>query len=397
MYIASTYAKKLKDDKVTCVLLWYGNKENPFLISLGSVFNKVYNVGIIYFHNDDKKNKKYSIKYNMLRLFTFIRYFRLYIIANKIFKKKHNSILCVFSDVAIDAQFLMEINKRNNSKNMNILIDEGIGLYLNRKEKKDYSSLFRKILKLYRFNPSSNISIGEYSDLDAIFAKEPNDLPEFLKKSNKDIIQQDTNYIFCKETTEWFLEVLDIDIKPLVSVSDKVVVILGQPLRFLGMDEDKEIKIWESIFKIIPESYAILIKPHPTDKKNKYNSLLKSRANISILDNNYALLPIELIFSQFNRAITISAFSSATMNVKYINEKIYNIYIYKILGLDKVLPDTRMIELLKYLGDSVQNIVQIESILTKGLVYNNQLPMDKIGTIKYLDDTSYLRSCLSEQ
>lgn len=361
LYISSVYAKHLREKNIRSSLIWYGNIDNPFINRLRDVFDTTYNVGNIY-KNEVNPSKESIVKLLNLRVFSLLRYIIIFGISVKEFAVLKTSKLCIFSDVPVEAQFLMTMSKRYNKNSKNIMIDEGIGLYLNKAENKIYTKKFYRILNIFKFRPLDNIAMGEHSLLDAIIAKEPNELPANITERDITIIKQSIKSIFGIEECSWFLKHIKLDTDQINQKKRKIILFIGQPLKFIGIDEKKEIEFWMEIFRRIPDEYTVFIKPHPADTKNKYKRLMDVHKDVKILGGEYSLIPIELLFGSFNKLITISAFSSATTNSKYINGEIKNILAYKMLNVDKYHESNIINNLLSKNGVTLNSISELSNL-----------------------------------
>lgn len=96
------------------------------------------------------------------------------------------------------------------------------------------------------------------------------------------------------------------------SLKEKSVLIVTQPYSEMGfISEEDEFKVIEDIINFLDKK--ILLKPHPREDKNKYNSLTEKYSNIEILDNSFS---IEELLPSLNLYFIIGFTSSTLINAK---------------------------------------------------------------------------------
>ncbi len=213
--------------------------------------------------------------------------------------------------------------------NRTILVEEGLSLYRSN-EKPSFSKSVKRLLKELTI---SVVTQCRYCDLfgQTIYAGSLMLRYEELHQKNniiksKQILKlPDISSLSSVEST---LQVLfDIPVFDWMSnQSKRSMIFFGQPLSELGIAQfEDEIKVIHKI-KLVLSRFDIdlIIKAHPIDKKDKYNSL-----GCNIIPQN---IPAEVIcFSGFSLVGVFSFYSTAAINVG-TSFGIPTIFVFRMLG-----------------------------------------------------------------
>lgn len=257
-----------------CDALIVGNKDNiPYLDD--RLFNHIYEINI------PKYNNSIELAYNLIN-------FRNKIPKN--LKKEKYKNFYVYHDTGYFEQILF----KNILFKKLIYLEEGFSLLMlisNFSYSKETlkGKIFRKIFGLKHFmhylsNPlvdEAYIFFGNY-------------LKNYSIKLNElsDIIENKKDYIF--------------ELSQKIIVSDKYMnpdyVIFGQNF---GIEAEDSVKPIDVFLSKIDSTKKILLKPHPSDPKNKYVQLLKKYPNIIYMKDLYSI-PYELIHAKIKPKAIVS-------------------------------------------------------------------------------------------
>lgn len=217
--------------------------------------------------------------------------------------------IVIFNDVDPETQWIINNIKRTGKV---ILIEEGIGLYRDIKKRHEFVfKIFGKILFGHKFE---NIKrIGESKSVEQIICRNPSLLSskQHMKEVGKlDIID---------------FESLKNKLSNLKEVEENIWFI-GQPLVEDGILKEKE--YLEIVNKIKDKNPNLIIKPHPRENINKYNSIFGAKL---VEDNN---IPIELMVNTKKNNVFLTIYSSAIISVSSYGKAMA---LFKIAGIK--LPD----------------------------------------------------------
>ena len=350
LFIANSYAEKLKMEMVNSLIYCiFVNGRNELII--------------------DSKKSNFDNYWEVPNLFNtiFNRFWKRLFYGGHLFKfSKLRSVLnrytdlIVFNDTEPVSWKLIMETKKMNPKNNVILIEEGTGVYnLISNKKNDMVSYLRSFVMMLTGNPIKYYPIGMTKEINAIIVREPKKMP-LEKITNRCLIKQSIGGIFSEESINNFIDLIDVndEINTIKKFDNKSIIFIGQPI----IDSNTEINFLNRIFKVIPQDFKIIIKPHPRDDIDKYNLLSKEFKNIQVIRGKLSLLPFECLLKKMPSTILMTYSSSAAINSGYIIPKIRVCYLFRILYdyLKSINIEIDIKELNK-----IEQLINSESIIVK--------------------------------
>lgn len=178
-------------------------------------------------------------------------------------------VLVVFADNEVYTQFLITLvrQKMKNRSNV-ILIEEGIGLYNNRRKlSTDFllcSGLIKTvILKIIYGFWYRRIDLGYNPNVDIILCRSPEKLP-ILKKRNKTVLRTDIEELFSSG-----LEIVSAQVRDRIEQSfpsrTPYFLFLSQPLVEAACADERElVSFIQKLYNVVSSvGLQLVIKPHP--------------------------------------------------------------------------------------------------------------------------------------
>lgn len=220
----------------------------------------------------------------------------------------------------------MVCGKRNAHKV--VLYEEGLALY-----DENRGSIKEAITYMLGKNENERAVVGKSSKIDVVFARKPQELPEWKRKGRLVLRQSD---VFGEDRI--FTEMLWND-KNLRRLSErlkdkKVILYLGYPVsehsktfRF-----QKERKLIDHLVQALPEGYAVLMKGHPRESANKYKNYA-SDPRCAVFDKSTGWYPVECLLQLFTIKAVMSCASSAALNVAERIDGCRAVYTYPCLDV----------------------------------------------------------------
>jgi len=184
-----------------------------------------------------------------------------------------------------------------------VLVDEGYGTYISKKNWNMANRMDYAILDL--------ISSKIFRTVDYIFRKM---IMKSMTIEDKFLFKRESPLIVNEEVASSYKEVLKLrknDIKR--DNFEKTIIIISQPLseNNIILLED-ELNTMSSLIKFInKKGIKPILKPHPREKKDKYNNLIG--CDFEIIEDNY---PVEEIIPIVNPFCVIGYASTALLNSK---------------------------------------------------------------------------------
>lgn len=296
--------------------------------------------------------------------------FRFSPIYHQIIKIK-SAIFMFFSDQEVTTNKIISILKKNKSNKL-ILVEEGLALYTISYTRISLKTLLGNIL----CGVCTQNYFGESKSFDTVFAIEPNCVHKrFMCKK---VIKQSDIFL----DTD-FLKKLRIQSDFIRGGNRKKLLILGDPVNELGIDEVEYVNSIIGIVNNCKDDYDIYIKPHPRENVNIYKCI----KNCTII-NDYKWLPVELIATKYSFDALISIISSASINIARIDSRIKAFMTFKIYRFN--LQDEIVDRMKMY-----KNIVIVDSF--NDLFIDLHSEMINFGSccLNNKEDVKYLNSLIS--
>lgn len=291
-------------------------------------------------------------------------------------KEFNKNILICFSDQHYVSNKLINMFYSLNNHRI-ILVEEGVGTYVIEEKHKDRltSIIASKIFGLH-----SQKYIGENSFIDTLIVKKPNEIPS-IKVQGRKIIKQ--NNIFCD--LEWTKYIIDRYLKEFSVDNSKYPRLLwiGDPLGGDYIDESSELKIIESIFKVLSKEYSVFVKKHPSEKNDRYTGV-KNLFNVKEIEfGKYTWFPIEILINIINPKVIVTPMSSAAYNSYQTGFSGKIIYCYKLFGINECNDYFTMLS-------QKNNIYNVDSIKEIQTVLKKDIAPIIFESISNNDDISFL-------
>ena len=251
------------------------------------------------------------------------------------------------------------------------LIEEGLGLYkipnggikIKRQPalKRFLLSYPKYLYEVQGINPKVN----------RIIATRPNALQK-EKLSNKEIAQssfEDLSLDKIKEIYDYFEQNEGVNDQFKYHDKTKInILYIGQPLsEFKTLLEDEEKESLDNIFNTLIENnnVNVIIKPHPSEKIEKYKDYLKSKS-VQIFEAQH--IPAELIPSKVNIEFVLTGYSSACYYIyewyKIKSYSLYSIFFKEYSNTDLKKKITSMYKM--HIISELQGLAEICTSYTKG-------------------------------
>lgn len=289
-----------------------------------------------------------------------------------IYRNRINNIVMCFSDQDPTTYRILKILQKGNN-NYILLTEEGSAVY-NTKAVFNYKKIDYRyyLMKFYFFlGVVHGKYIGSSQLFDAWIVKHTDMLPP-VKAANHTIVPQNSIFydvIWASKLTELnriLLNQVSIDRKK------KTVLWVSGPLTECGVKQSEEIDLLREIVCRLDENTQIVIKLHPREPIDKYDSI-NSESRIIKLDlGEYRWVPIEYIVKMLNPYAVITIMSSAARSIFDNGIRSKFIYCYKLFELQNV--DETVLEIDSDFSSSyvINNIDEINNILQEPLDYLEQ-------------------------
>jgi len=235
-----------------------------------------------------------------------------------------NAVLFLFNDnEPITNKIMREMKKKNTC--ISVIIDEGIGTYAETTNKElNIKQLLRYYLTSLIGSPMQYKVIGDNKLIDCALVGNKELYDSLDKSKNQVVFEQNKTALFSEGNS--FIRRKYLQNKQIDSFD---ILYLGQPFSEYGKLTEKEETYLDWLFGIVCKNYKVVIKPHPRDANQKYDSLLKKWKNTKMFDERLSSLPIECIAGGINMKVVISHKSSAGINIANLVRQICCIFTYK--------------------------------------------------------------------
>lgn len=301
------YGAKVKecDHNVRTVLIWENSSSyqislKPFSVYFDEMYTVSANIG---------DGKRFSME-SVVKDMEWRSYLRTSEVGDMLREPCEREILMLGSDYFHIMKNMIRIFCAKKSAHKVVLFEEGLLLYGENK-----GSIKDVIAYKLGKNENELSIIGKSSKIDVIFARKPQELPEWKQKNRRIIAQSDvfsedkifTNMLYMNQHLRQLSERLK---------DKKVILYLGQPISELSKTFrfQKERKLIDHLLQALPEGYIVLLKGHPRESTNKYKNYA-SDPRCAVFDKSSGWYPIECLLQLFTIKAVMSCASSAALNV----------------------------------------------------------------------------------
>lgn len=258
---------------------------------------------------------------------------------SKILNKDKRILLFVFNDLSKLTDRLMSETKKLNKQNKIVLIEEGNNTYSDIPENPpELLWKFKHMLsRLFLGMGRSSAVIGESQNIEAAIVKDTNRYQMLKKAENQEIIQQNRSIL---QNSNEFLEHYS---NACNEKTECDVLFLGQPFYKNGKYYTEENNCISAIIDSFSLNTKILIKPHPRDCADKYDSIQKSHSNVSVIKEDMAVFPIEALIGLINIKAVVTIESSAAVTVADLDSSVDAIVLINTPEAKKLLGKLKLI------------------------------------------------------
>ncbi len=256
-------------------------------------------------------------------------------------------------------------SKRNHRKV--VLYEEGLALY-------DENRAGIKEVIAYKLGKREDerVIVGKSSQINAIFARRPQELPEW-KRKNRQIIRQSDVFADHNIVAKMLME--DKKLRQLSErlKDKKVILYLGQPISELskGFRFQIERRLIDHLLQALPEGYVVLMKGHPRESANKYKNYLSDPRCFGFHKSS-GWYPVECLLQLFTIKAVISCASTAAINVAERIDGCRAVYTYPCLGVK--IPEN-WTSIFECAGDKVMVLKDFGEIKKVLEPLENEIPM----------------------
>ncbi len=230
---------------------------------------------------------------------------------SRILEPTQITTLFVFNDLSKLANRLMKQVKGYSLENKVFLVEEGNSTYSDSIELKNEKLWrFKHLLSrlMFGYGRTSKI-IGENVLIDGAIVKNVDRYKGLKKAQDQDVRQQSILILQCaKDFASRYVSANEADL-------ETDVVYLGQAFYRTGKYFKYEDDCIEDIINAIPDETRVLLKPHPRDTVSKYNRLLKTHKNLSLISEKLTAIPIEALLGMIKVKVVITIQSSAALTI----------------------------------------------------------------------------------
>ena len=285
--------------------------------------------------------------------------FRFSKIGKMLHEMPNGNAVFLFNDTTrLTDKVVLEFGKRESNKI--ILVEEGTGTYHYRQSKLNIKTRIGNLLCGQKAEPF----IGANPYIDTVIARNVHELPDY-QTSNRRTIQQSQLFfdsIWTKKLIEIVKESLDLYIQ---NGDKKVALWIGEPLSPSLISAEKENEILDFIFAEIAKKYVVLVKMHPREDRNKYDSFSEKYSVEIIIDERLSWFPVEILANVINPDIVLTPLSSA---LNGIMPSIKAAYCYKLFQIET--SNRNITDLIKRRENTyiIDNKEEVDDILEKDTI-----------------------------
>lgn len=358
------YGAKIKecDRSIRTILIW--KNSSSYSISLkpfSRYFDEMYTVS-----STVGDGKRFSAEF-MIKDIECRNYLRNSDIGKMLREPCEREVLMLGSDCTRIIKNIIRIfcSKRNHRKV--VLYEEGLALY-------DENRAGIKEVIAYKLGKREDerVIVGKSSQINAIFARRPQELPEW-KRKNRQIIRQSDVFADHNIVAKMLME--DKKLRQLSErlKDKKVILYLGQPISELskGFRFQIERRLIDHLLQALPEGYVVLMKGHPRESANKYKNYLSDPRCFGFHKSS-GWYPVECLLQLFTIKAVISCASTAAINVAERIDGCRAVYTYPCLGVK--IPENWS-SIFECAGDKVMVLKDFGEIKKVLEPLENEIPM----------------------
>lgn len=319
------YGAKLKecDRSIRTILIW--KNSSSFSISLkpfSRYFDEMYTVS-----STVGDGKRFSAEF-VIKDIECRNYLRNSDIGKMLREPCEREVLMLGSDCTRIIKNIVRIfcSKRNHHKV--VLYEEGLALY-----DENRAGIKEVIAYTLGKREDERVIVGKSYQINAIFARRPQELPEW-KRKNRQIIRQSDVFADHNIVAKMLLE--DKNLQQLSEqLKDKrVILYLGQRMSELSKSFrfQMERALIDHLLQALPEDYVVLMKGHPREPANKYKNYLSDPRCFGFHKSS-GWYPVECLLQLFTIKAVISCASTAAINVAERIDGCRAVYTYPCLGV----------------------------------------------------------------
>lgn len=300
------YAARLSEYK--CIAIWDKSHLPDFDID----FSKKYFYK--FFFVRDLRNDNHCIR--LIIKLIHIGHLKRLSLLYKFLKKMSKVFILVYDDNDPFTQTIIEDFGMN--KNV-VLLEEGMGTYT-MLDYNDASYCFLQKIAYRIFGISCRKSyIGHSPQIKYIIAKEPKMIDKRKVQCRK-VIKANNMFLDTAFISECRLE-FGFDKMFTLDLNYDYYLYLGGPISEKHISEEEEVKLISTISEMLSSKEKIVIKLHPRENINKYNSLIGNNKVIILDLNNKNWIPVEFIAKFINPVCILTVISTAAHTLTTIGIK----------------------------------------------------------------------------
>lgn len=225
---------------------------------------------------------------------------------------------------------------KKNGRCISTVIEEGVGMYANSGNLQlTYKEKIRLFATTILGSPMQYRSIADTPLVDNCIVSKPELFSQLKKSNGKHLFMLDKRQLF--DNCQDFLT--HTHSSELNEIESFQIMFLGQNINGYGRLIDSEQQYMERVFNLL-DGFRILIKPHPSDRDDKYQYFEKNE-NIKVLKGKLARLPIESIFKKVGIYIILSDNSTAGLNIADYYPSVKCIFLRNLYGRPYSFLDNR--------------------------------------------------------
>ncbi len=303
VYVSYAYAKYLYEK--------YNIKSRFLLYGIPGI----YNVKTTYLETIYLEKKEDHLVDLIKKRIVYAGYFFRFSKIKNIIKKNEATFLFVFNDLNPVVYKIMRLTKQYNYNSPICIVDEGLAIYTDTKTDLKLGANFylrEFILRFVFGSPSHYKSIGDDERVNYVIVGDPLTYKELVKSFGKVVLKQNKQDLFC---ADYIIDYVDKFFHQKLEKMTYFAVFIGQNYSGKGYITEQEQILLDEIGIILKRFGNVLIKPHPTDNENKYDSVIEKSNNYFVLDSKLSKIPMECLFAFLNCKYIFTFNSSAALNI----------------------------------------------------------------------------------
>lgn len=252
---------------------------------------------------------------------------------------RHEKVLLfVYNDLNPVSYKIIRLAKKYNSSNKIVIVDEGLAIYTDTKEKLRLTAGFyvREFILRYLFgSPSHYKAIGDDKRVDYVIVGETELYKTLRKAEGKIVLKQTKRPLF---SYNYILDYVKTFFRVALEKIECTTVFIGQNYSGKGVMTEQEQILLDEVGEILNPLGKIIIKPHPTDNPDKYDVTLRRYNNFTVLDPKMSRIPMECLLGFLNSKYIVTFNSSAALNIASCFPEIEVIFLvdYKLMNSGRI-------------------------------------------------------------